>query len=98
LLRSAANSPVVVWLEDSTLPDEFWAFSPTLSHLVRGAAVASLIGWMRFFSIHKLAVALCQYKSCIALFRAITVQATAPHHIQGSFGKFPDLVQKEMLA
>jgi hypothetical protein len=39
---------------------------------------ASIVGGMRFLSIHQLAVAACCYQCCIALFQAFLVQVTTP--------------------
>jgi hypothetical protein len=54
----------------------------SLYHLFPGVAAASIVGGMRFLSVHQLAVAACRYRWCIALFRAPLVQVTAPHHIR----------------
>jgi hypothetical protein len=79
--RSAAgkDSPGAVWLDENTLPEvAFGALRYSLSGLDPGVAAASIVGGMRFLSIHKLTVAACRYRCRTVLFRACLVQLTAP--------------------
>jgi hypothetical protein len=49
-----------------------------LSHLFISMTAASIVGGMRFLSIHQLTFAACRYRLRITLFRAYFVQLTAP--------------------
>jgi hypothetical protein len=50
---------------------------------------------MRFLSVHQFAVAACRYRCCIALFRELLVQVTAPEpHRTGSLlAVSPDMAE-----
>jgi hypothetical protein len=56
---------------------------------------ASIIGEMRFLSVHQLPVAACPYRFCIALFQGLFVQVAAP--TQHTTGKLlavsPDMAE-----
>jgi hypothetical protein len=81
LLRSNATKdcPAVVWLEENTLP--FVDLGALCYCVFRISSLelpaASIVGG-RFLSVHQLAVSACRYRCCIALFRALLVQVTAP--------------------
>jgi hypothetical protein len=55
-----------------------------LLHLFLGVAAASIVGGMRFLTVHQLAFAACRYRHCIALFRALLGQLPEPR-VTGRF-------------
>jgi hypothetical protein len=79
LLRSAPakDSPGMVWLGEKTLPlVVLGTLRLSLSHLFPGVAAASIVGGMRFLTVHQLTVAACRYGCCITFFRALLVKVT----------------------
>lgn len=55
----------------------------SLSHLFLGVPTASIVGGMRFLSIHQLPVAVCRYWCYTSLFQALLVQVAPTPHMAG---------------
>jgi hypothetical protein len=77
----------VVWLEEYIPPVvDLGALCDFIFLISSGMTAASIVGGMRFPSVHQLTVATCQYRCCTALYWALLVQVTAPtSHAMGRF-------------
>jgi hypothetical protein len=86
------GGPGVVWLEEDTLGR---SLRLSLSHLLLGVPAASIVGGMRFLSVHQLALAACQYRFHTALFQAFLVKVSTPtpHSRERLLAVSPDMAE-----